>query len=391
MFSAASKKWPADLKIKMLRLFEDCIDLSEPNSNGWIIVGDLVSSFNQENVPVSSNSISWFLRSLKTESMVAFGPKTIWHGLQHAVRSFIDLEQKNMVVKRRLGLLVDGEFPVLYGMAIAHLIVLRATGKHLLPMLVAAGGILHIEGYDFDPDTEIDPAVQAKMLPFLYSEWSKALTSSLETADEVMSLELDVALEEAGWSRDVLRGVTENVGEPGERKDTDDGMCCSVCFGDYSSLGMGLVEPLWVAFTECSSSNHRFNCNCQDFLQRQRRSGGGEHVYKSRSDDVQYDSDDENDIFHDAESDHTTNGLETDFGEDSWITECKEYIHSVDNREKKDAFRAIAGLLYRAQARVWLGSYEPGELLCGTCFLRREGYVDGEKDILSSMPALFSI
>jgi hypothetical protein len=189
MFAATSKVKPADHKIQMLRLFEDCLDLSEPNSEGWTVLADLVRSFNQEKVPQTQNSVNWFLRSLKTESMVAFGPKTMWHGLQHAVRSLVDLEQKNKVVEKRLSLNMDSGIqkdPTSHGMSIAYWMVLRATGKQFLPMLVAAGAIIHIEGYDYDPNSAVDPALLAKQLPMLYSAWSNALTNSIETVDEVM-------------------------------------------------------------------------------------------------------------------------------------------------------------------------------------------------------------
>jgi hypothetical protein len=137
--------------------------------------------------------------------MVAFGPKTLWHGLQHAIRCLIYLEQKKTTVKSGLDLLVDGDFPASYAMAIAHWTALLAIGKKLLLMLLIAGSILHVEGYDYDFESPIDPTVMAKQLPFLYDAWCNALTSSLETVDEVMKSELDLALEEAGWSEDILR------------------------------------------------------------------------------------------------------------------------------------------------------------------------------------------
>jgi hypothetical protein len=156
----------------------------------------------------------------------------------------VDLEQKNLIVKSFLGLREDGDEskkPIAYEMAIAYWIVLCATGEQLLPMLVVTSVILHIEGYDYDPNTGVDPAVLAKQLLFLYSEWSKALTKSIE----------------------------------------------------------------------------------------------------------------------------------------------KE----VDSGKKQDPFLTIAVLLYHAQARVWLGSYDRRGLFCRTCFLQRERYINDVEDIFYSMPA----
>ena len=61
----------------MLRLFTDCLELSEPISDGWTVIEALVRSYNKENVPLSSNSINWLLKTLSTDGMVACGPKTI--------------------------------------------------------------------------------------------------------------------------------------------------------------------------------------------------------------------------------------------------------------------------------------------------------------------------
>jgi hypothetical protein len=392
IFAATSKKKSAERKIEMLRLFEDCIDLSEPSSDGWTVLADLVRSFNQENVPQTSNSVSWFLRSLRTESMVAFGPKTMWHGLQHAVRALVDLEQKNMVVEGLLGLKADRggqQTTTSHGMSIAYWIVLRAIGKQLLLMLIAAGGIIHIEGYDYDPDTEVDPAILAKQLPFLYSAWSKALTNSIETVDEVMTSELDAVLEEVGWTRNSLHELISNAGKSDQGRKDNKPMRCSDCHDDYSSLGRGLVEPRWVAFIQCSASKHRWNCACPAFLQIQRESELGK-----RLESLHYDSEDDSDeTFHDAESDPATNDQGSDSGDAAWILECEKLVTSVESKMKNDPFWAIVVLFYRAQARVWLGTYGLDDRLCGTCFLKREGYLDesadGVDDFFATMPTTF--
>ncbi|KAE9374686.1 hypothetical protein N431DRAFT_464918 [Stipitochalara longipes BDJ] len=392
IFTATGKERPAEMKIKMLRLFEDCIDMSEPNSDGWTIIADLVSAFNLESVPITSNSVTWFLRSLKPESMVAFGPKTLWHGLQHAVRSFIFLEQKNMVVKNRLNIVIGDDFPESYGMAIAYWIVLLAIGKSLLPMLLAAGAILHIEGYDYDLDKEVDPTLLAKQLPFLYDAWCKALTDSLETVDEVLNSELDVALEETRWSEEIFRELKCKFEQSEKTEQTKTKHYCSFCLADYSLLGHGLVEPRWITFIECARSNHRYNCCCPDLLEQYRISGFHQASTNHQSDDAE-DSDSEDETFHDAESELADHEPEIDPSKRLWTAECERIIKEVEDDKGKDLFQAAAAHIYCCQARVWLGSYRSGEKVCGTCFFRREGYIDEElkedKDFFSSMPSSF--
>lgn len=388
IFSATNKKRPAELKIGMLRLFEDCVDLSEPNSEGWTIVGDLVSSFNQEGSSVYSNSIIWFLTSLKTDSMVGFGPKTLWHGLQHAVRSFVDLAQKNKIVQSRLDLMVDGGFPASYAMAIGYWIALLTAGKKLLPFILAAGSILHMEGFDYDPDSEVDPVILAKQRPSIYSEWSKTLKASLERADEMFNSELGTTLEELNWSQDMLQSFKPSKLE--ESAQDDDPLRCLVCNDDYNFLKFGLVEPSWIAFTECTRFQHRYNCTCQEFLQSQGRLHKPPHIERDNSRD---DSDSENEFFHDAGS-QCASDEESDSDGQTWLLECDRYIQEIDSGNSKDPFRDAAALLYRCQTRLWLGAYDPGQRLCGTCFLRGEGYMDEEvidnEDFWSSMPMSFS-
>jgi len=372
----------------MLRLFEDCVDLSEPNSEGWTIVGDLVSSFNQENSSVHSNSIIWFLTSLKTDSMVGWGPKTLWHGLQHAVRSFVDMAQKNKVVQSQLNLIVDGEFPESYAMAISYWIALLTAGKKLLPMIVTGGSIWHMEGFDYDPDTEVDLVVLAKQRPYIYTEWSKVLRASLERADELFNSELASTLEELNWSQDILENLRSS--KLNERERDDDPLRCSVCNDDYSFLKFGLVKPSWIAFAECVEFQHRYKCRCKEFLRSQGKLPKSSNFERDNSRD---DSDSDNEFFYDAES-HHGNAKEGDSDDHTWLLECDRYIREIGNDNIKDPFREIAALLYRSQARLWLGSYTAEQRLCGTCFLSSEGYMDEDVtdngDFWSSKPMSFS-
>jgi hypothetical protein len=393
IFTATGKARPAEMKIKMLRLFEDCIDMSEPNSEGWTILSDLVSAFNLESVPITSNSVNWFLRSLKPETMVAFGPKTLWHGLQHAVRSFIYLEQKNMVVKNKLNFLIGVKFPESYGMAIAYWTVLLAIGKSLMPLLLAAGAMLHIEGYDYDMESDVDPTLLAKQLPFLYDTWCKALTGSLETVDEVLKSEFDFAMKEAGWSTEVLLKLKSKSQSPQKTKGSRaSSYCCSLCSDDYSLLETGLVEPRWITFTECVRSKHRFNCLCPDLLEHYKTTGYYQESQDHESENTE-DPDSGDEAFHDAESDLADEEPDIDQIDSSWTAECERLIDRGKRHNKKDVFETAAAHIYCCQARVWLGKYQAGERLCGTCFLQREGYIDEESgdegDFFSSMPSSF--
>ena len=368
----------------MLRLFEDCVDLSEPDSEGWTIVGDLVSSFNQEGSSVHSNSIIWFLTALKTDSMVGFGPKTLWHGLQHAIRSFMDIAEKNKVVQSRLDLMVGGGFPPSHAMAIAFWIALLSTSGELLPMILAGGSVWHMEGFDFDQDSEVDPVQLAKQRPEIHTTWSKILKASLERADKIFNSELDALIEASRWSHELfqeLKSPRHNV-----RDQFEESLCCSECNDDYTRLKLGLVEPRRIAFAECTKLQHRSHCACREFL------GSQEQLPYSLYDSLDDDSSD-GEHFHDAESQH---GSEAEIGldEESWRLECDRYIREEECAGRNDPFKDVATLLYRCQARLWLATYEPRQRLCGTCFLRSEGYTNNDvpdnSAFWSSMPMSFS-
>lgn len=389
IFTSTAKKRPAEMKIKMLRLFQEEIDTSEPESDGWTIIADLVSAFNLEDVPQSSNSITWFLRTLKPQSMVAFGPKTLWHGLQHAVRAFIDMEQKEMIVRKRLNTIVGGTFPVSHGIAVAYWIALVTISKSLMPMLLIAGSMMHVEGYDYDPDSKIDPTILAKQLPCLYEAWGKALTDSIETMDEVLNSEFDATLEDTGWSTGLLREFKSNI-QTQKKLECESHQSCSVCKDDYSLLGHGLVEPRWITFLECVGLEHKGECSCPELLEHYRAMG----YIKSRTTPLPKatdDSDSDNEEFHDAESEPVDSGRSGDPEEIALLSKCDQLVEEVQGSKGKLPFQDVAAHLYRCHARVWLGSYRTEEMLCATCLLQGEGYIDEEsKEFFSSMPASFS-
>lgn len=81
IFADTAQGVPAGREVQMLRLFTGCLGLSGPISGGWAVIGALVRSYNKGNVPLSPNSVNWLLEALPAGGMVAFGPKTIWHGL----------------------------------------------------------------------------------------------------------------------------------------------------------------------------------------------------------------------------------------------------------------------------------------------------------------------
>jgi hypothetical protein len=426
IFAETAQALPAERKIRMLRLFTECLELSEPSSDGWTVIGALVRSYNQESVPLPENSCNWLLRTLSTDGMVACGPQTIWHGLQNAVRSFLVREHESLILQRLLNPNADGSKIIdsSQGASIAHWFALQASQRELLPMIIEAGTRLHMNGFDWNDDSsqETTAAMFSRQLPVIYAAWAKAMPGGIERADELVASELDASLEKAKWTRDSLREFISDTTDVDPRQEADHSKRCSACLDDYSSLGTGLVAPAWIAFTECTTTRHRFKCACRDFLQSAglpaRPPLPESSITSDPQDNASTDSDAEewaeacekqvDDSQDDANyrpssdteraDEELAHGSDSDgSGDTSWRAACEHHAQQELANTESEPFRASATLLYRAQGRTWLAAYEPGDRLCATCFLGREEYIGkdglGAEKVFSDMPpeyAMFS-
>ena len=429
----------------MLRLFLDSLDLSEPGDDGWTVIAQLSKSQNNEKASLASTSIIWFLQQFSMDNMITFGPRTIWHGLQHASRSFLQLAPEQMVLQKLEDLRANRKMWTIkrsQACSIARWVALRVTGQQCLPMLIVASQILHIKGFDWIGDgAEPDRPLVEKQLPFLFSKWTECLKDGFERSEELIALELEATFEQAAWTQDFLHDPNSRAPNPDQRQDSDELKRCATCGDDYTYLGAGLVEPRWIAFAECTKSEHRSDCTCSDYptshvtsrtkvlkpifeKQDQRRQpdniadvnqpaqGSTETCQQDHQGTVESHFvnleisspgqtkgavDDDNKTHEsqfDCSSDEDDNDAERFYDPDHCLEEDEASIVEALNCDNTDPFKAVAHHLHCAQGRTWIGSYRPGELVCGTCFLRREGYVnelgkDDDVDYFFSMPAAF--
>ena len=250
----------------MIRLFLDTMDFSDPTNDGWTIIRPLIKSLSKESTPLASNTIMWFLQQSKAENVITFGPRTIWHGLQHATRSFLHHTNEDEVLQRLGDPELDSSkkmFSKSHAISIARWVALRLTGRRNLPMLIIASSISHFEGFDWIGDgPEPDRPMLEKQLPFLYRTWSDTLKDGLERAEELMATELESTFEQAAWTSDFLRQVYSGAPQSDESSSRQS---CANCSDDYTELGTGLIEPFWIAFADCMKSDHRFSCSCSKY------------------------------------------------------------------------------------------------------------------------------
>lgn len=73
----------------------------------------------------------------------------------------------------------------------------------------------------------------------------------------------------------------------------------------------------------------------------------------------------------------------------------EEYDRLCVDEIKTNLFHDAATMLYQVHGRRWMGSYEPLELLCATCFLKREKYIEENRPLeeqrFTPMPETFRV
>lgn len=436
IFGESAQVMDAQRKIAMLRLFLDHLDTSEGGDEGWTMVGSLVKSQNKENTSLAANSVSWLLRRF-AGNVIRMEARTLWHGVQHAVRSFQILLQNDMVWQKLGELEMNQAIGKSHAVSIARWLALQIATRYLLPIIMVAAAIFHVDGFDWIGDTpEPSPVIADQQIPFLFQTWTVTLIDCIERVEIFATLEFETAVEQTGWGQAALRELNKKAHDQDPRQRCEDKLHCSTCKDDYTSLRAGLVEPCWISFADCVKAKHKSHCNCADYprskiarryspnpdgLQRQGKDVDTDFTVKknpivtssnedfqqqpnmqqdSRCDELELqayqtpinvDSRYDKTLNEDDSSTEYCNGDSNQLGAE----EEEIVIKALDDDNQNDYFKAAAHSLYRAQGRTWAGFYEASEQLCGSCFLQREGYVDedgkDDEDIYSSMPTSFRI
>ncbi|KAM7210787.1 hypothetical protein V8F06_013834 [Rhypophila decipiens] len=406
IFVTANPDLPAEHKINMLRLFSDCLELTDPSGDGWTVHAELKRSYNREKVPIPENSISWLLRATASEPFVAFGPKTIWTALQSSVRSFLVHEQNEQLFQSLMGLSGEQKKNISNTRAtsIAHWIALKASGRKLLSMVLDAGRWCNIKGFDWVED-DLTPNKFVKILPDIYHAWAVSFPNNVELVQTYMALELEMMLEKANMEKEYfLAFISQNDSFAESEKqhaptachqnDNVPRMRCSACQDDYSALGMGVVSPAWIAFQECIKTNHRHQCGCLSYLhangylcplvrESPPPSKGSEYIYPfAEEDEDEEPAHKEESPSHQAELNNLCN-----------IFIAAQSQHPTES--SYDPFTEATTILYRAQGRTWLSKVDYGadETLCATCFLLREQYLglESAEGEFPDMPASYAM
>jgi hypothetical protein len=354
----------------MLRLFSDCIDLSDSTSDGWTVHEWLKRTFARERTPVSQNSITWLLQATAKEQYVELTPRIAWCGLQHAIRSILCHVQHGRLLEQILNLSVTevASTSQRHMDSITLLIAMRVSGRVILPMALTAGSFLQIPGFDCVQDY-MTHRQYLQALPSVYTAWCQAVLECVENLESHMRSELKQCLLELGWTRArFLHAMSHTKTTIPDSKQRPQNRACTQCGDDYSSFPDGLIVPAWTAVSECARTGHTFDCTCGKALEpelsrwdTELREYTGDYV----ADDDTGDS--EMETFYDAEP----------YVYGSSVAASQFYT---------GVFSSITTLLYRAQGRAWIREYAFREQLCATCFLHQEHYTNNDGSIADFPP-----
>jgi hypothetical protein len=369
LFVAYSTEMHAETKIAMLRIFYDCIDLSSPESDGWLVHEWLKRAYAREKVPISQNSITWLLHLTANERYVECSPRIFWSALQHAMRSVLNHQRYSRHLERLLQL-SDDETRIVsqrHLSAFGSWMALRVNGRALLPMALCVGSLLQMKGFDWIEDS-MSHREFLQMQPNLYTAWCHAVLDAVEKIEVYMREELDSSMQQLGWTRNDLIGALsdKDVASLSSDDHTTNPKTCSQCEDEYNMLAQSLVEPARIAIDECVKTGHESDCVCQSI--------------SFTSHDLAAELPDYTGICYDEDDGDKSNA-------DAGFFDAQPFHFDDQNHPDGNMFSDIATLLYKAQGRIWIGKYAVGERLCATCFLFKEEYI-GEDGFAVEFPPM---
>jgi len=196
----------------------------------------------------------------------------------------------------------------------------------------------------------------------LYSSWAKISSNTLRSAKGLIKAELDIILSELSLDPDELARCIQVAQEEPVARAKDMLNRCVACNDDYTTLSKSLVQPCRVAFDECRATQHKYNCNCSSYLYACGVTEARPLATSGDTDEAAVDKE----FYKKPEVDMEQL--------------CADYDKlGLDGIPQGDPFYDAAAMLYLSQGRRWIGEYDEDEILCATCFLKREKYIrEGE-------------
>lgn len=190
--------------IELLRLFDDCIDLSEPDSQGWEIFATLTGVWEDFEDNVARSVISFFVRKYGMETLDNYYEPPIRDILWMSVIMMLDVKSAQLFLEFDPQThSVDNPFPSdIMSLPLTFNIVweLHVTTDILRYLIDEGANIHHVH----DGQT---PTSMSLYLSFVFLAWRDRLWATYQNLDEFVMSEnpTTVILKRSGWHPNTLR------------------------------------------------------------------------------------------------------------------------------------------------------------------------------------------
>ena len=192
--------------IELLRLFDDCIDLSEPDSQGWKIFAIITGGWDIEDSEdnVVHSVISFFRRKYRMETLDHYYEPPIQHALWMSINFLVDAKSAQLLLEfSPQTRSVDNPFPsdIISHPLIFGIVSAPHVTTDILQYLIDEGANIHrvLDG--------VTPTSMSLQLSFLFLAWRDRLWAIFQNLDEFITSENSTTtiLKQSGWHPDTLR------------------------------------------------------------------------------------------------------------------------------------------------------------------------------------------
>lgn len=192
--------------IELLRLFDDCIDLSEPDSQGWKIFATITGGWDIEDFEdnVAHSVISFFLRKYRMETLDNYYEPPIRDALWMSINILLDAKSAQLLLEfgpRTHS--VDSPFPsdIMSQPLTFDIVWAPHVTTDILRYLIDEGANIHRV---HDGET---PTSMSLQLSFLFLAWRDRLWAIFQNLDQFITSEnpTTTILKQSGWHLDTLR------------------------------------------------------------------------------------------------------------------------------------------------------------------------------------------
>jgi hypothetical protein len=313
--------------IELLQMFDDCIDLSEPDSQGWEIFAIIASGWVDSEDHVANSVISFFLRKYQMETFDSYYVAPLPSGLWMSIIILSDAKSAQLLLEFDSQThSIDDPIPSAYlsQPLVFDIVGVPHAATDILRYLMDKGANIHCV---HDGQT---PTSKALGSSYEFLPWRDRLWAIYQNLDEFVTSENSTTsiLKQSGWQPDTLRiifSLSLCEARTYTQESTFKFYRHLICERHHSSR----IEPWWESF--------KYRVKTHQCISSMLEEAG---MYL----DKKY------------------------FGE---LCEDGQTMHKVPIRKQQGHLSRVEFDFYR-RGGVWRFDYRPGEIWCWECFIERE-------------------